>query len=268
MELLERARALRDAGRICPRYERIKKKELHLSAVHHAGEHLGLVARPDAALFVFAGCNMRCTGCLYYEWSHKEQGLAKDAEQLTKLFLRMVELERERVVLMNASHYLAEVLQALEAARALGFTKPVVWYTTGYETEEALEIELLAFDIFGLDLKTVDPGWAQRYLATEDYVDVATKSARMIYTAKPREIIGGALYSGLVVRHLVLPVREAQDNALQVLTWCAENLPGVRVELVRYVPAPGPGPRAYTPTELLGELLERGKALGLEVAIP
>lgn len=264
----ERAQKLREAGRLCPRYERIKKKELHLSAVHHVGGHLGLVAQPNAAAFVFAGCNMRCTGCLYYEWSHKEKGLAKDPEQLARLFLRMVDLERERVVLMNASHYLPEVLWALEAAREQGFTKPVVWYTTGYETPEALEILLSVFDVFGLDLKTVDPEWARTYLATPDYVELAQETARAIHAAKPEEILGGALYRGLVVRHLVLPVSRARENALGVLAWCAENLPGVRVELVRYVPPVGPGPEVSAPMGLLYDLLERGQAMGLEIAIP
>lgn len=263
-----RAWALKQTGRICPRYERIKKKDLHLSAVYHVAKHLGFVAQPNAAVFVFAGCNMRCTGCLYYEWSYKERGLAKDTEQLAKLFLRMVDLERDRVVLMNASHYLPEVLEALESARQRGFSKPVVWYTTGFETPEALEILLSVFDVFGLDLKTVDSEWAKKYLATQDYVELAKEAARAIHTAKPKEILGGSLYRGLVVRHLVLPVSGARENALGVFAWCAENLPGVRIELVRYVPSVGHGPEVPTPMSLLQDLLEHGQAMGLEMAIP
>lgn len=263
-----RAWVLKQAGRICPRYERIKKKGLHLSAVYHVAEHLGFAAQPNAAVFVFAGCNMRCTGCLYYEWSYKEQGLAKDTEQLAKLFLRMVDLERERLVLMNAGHYLPEILEALEAARQRGFSKPVVWYTTGYETPETLEILLSVFDVFALDLKTVNSEWAQKYLVTPDYVELATQAARAIHAAKPKEVLGGVLYRGLVVRHLVLPVPGAHENALAVFAWCAEHIPKVRVELVRYGPPPGPGPERYAPMELMYDLLEQGQAMGLEVAMP
>ena len=114
------------------------------------------------------------------------------------------------------SQYLPWVTAALDAARAQGFSLPVVYNTGGYETVDAVKALAGYVDIWLADYKYADGALAAELSAARDYPAVADAALRqmLLQTGAPVYDADGYLQKGVIVRHLALPGHVADSKAV------------------------------------------------------
>ena len=106
-------------------------------------------------------------------------------------------------------------MPALQHAKKMGLTIPIVYNTGGYEKVETLRLLEELVDIWLPDCKYRSAELAARYSRAADYPEtVKTALAEMVrQTGAPLFDRSGMMKKGVIVRHLVLPgcVSDSKD---------------------------------------------------------
>ena len=190
----------------------------------------------------FSGCTLRCKFCQNYEISTQRHGYALDSARLRQIFERLIAEGHHNVNLVTPTHFLPDVLPALEPKLPV----PVVYNFGGYERVETLRLLEGKIDVWLPDLKYSDNRLARLLSAAPDYAEVAKAAILEMYRQTgPCVIEHGLLKRGVLIRHLILPGQ--LDNTIGVLEWIAATFPkgAVGVSLMsQYVPM---GPAAKVP---------------------
>lgn len=204
---------------LCPREcraEREKKKtglcgetdEVRVSrAALHMWEEPCIAGKQGSGAVFFTGCTLRCVYCQNYHISNGEVGKAVDVSRLAEIFLELQEKGAENLNLVTPTHYVPQIIDALEIARRKEFKLPVVYNTSGYEKVETLKMLEGYVDIYLPDFKYLDSEHAKRYSKAEDYPEVIKNAiAEMVrQTGTPEFDSRGMMRKGVIVRHLLLP---------------------------------------------------------------
>ncbi len=168
----------------------------------------------------FCGCSLGCVFCQNYEVSRAQRGKTLTPHELADVFKRLEEMGAENVSLVTAGQFIPYLVRAFEIYRP---KIPVVYNSGGYEKVDALK-EIDPFvDIYLPDMKFCSPVLSKRYTGREDYFEVADKAIRFM-AGKPTEMhTDGKMLSGLIVRHLVMPLGISDSKA--VLRWFKDEMP-------------------------------------------
>ena len=164
--------------------------------------------RGSGAVF-FSGCVMKCVFCQNYGISSENMGREITEERLAEIFLELQGKGAQNINLVNPTHFVPQILRSIEAAKHGGLTLPIVYNSGGYERVETLRMLEGAVDIYLPDVKFFADDTAKKLASAPGYFDTAMNAiAEMIrQTGKPRFDENGAMISGVIVRHLVLPGR-------------------------------------------------------------
>ncbi len=173
-------------------------------------------AETGSGTVFFSGCTLKCCYCQNYPISQGEVGKAISVERLTEIFMNLQNGGAKNINLVTASQYLPWVTAALDAARAQGFSLPVVYNTGGYETVDAVRALAGYVDIWLADYKYADGALAAELSAARDYPAVADAALRqmLLQTGAPVFDADGYLQKGVIVRHLALPGHVADSKAV------------------------------------------------------
>jgi putative pyruvate formate lyase activating enzyme len=155
----------------------------------------------------FSGCNLGCIFCQNREISTGESGKWVSVQRLTEIFLELQDQNANNINLVTAGHVLPFVREALMTAKNRGLQIPVVYNTSGYETEEAIDSLKGLVDIYLPDFKYHSAALAKRYSGAPDYPDVAARALKRMYDQVGGPVFDarGMMKKGIIVRHLVLP---------------------------------------------------------------
>ena len=188
----------------------------------------------------FSGCTGACLFCQNFPISQLGVGQDVSVERLASM---MLELQRDgchNLNLVTGTHFLPQILAALNLAIPQGLRLPLVHNTSGYESVETLRLLEGVVDIYLPDAKYADDRIARELSGFRRYVQhnraALLEMARQVGTGL--ELDGqGLAVRGLIVRHLVLPGGLAGSG--QVARWLAENLSAtVHVSIMgQYFPA-------------------------------
>ncbi len=172
----------------------------------HFGEEPPLVGRRGSGTVFFAHCGLRCCFCQNHEISFGGAD-ALSAGELALVMLRLQALGCHNVNFVTPTHYLPQILAAVEAAAARGLEIPLVWNCGGYEAPGALALLEGIVDVYMPDVKFADAAPARRFCGAPDYFDAARGAVREMHRQVGDLEIGpeGTARRGLLVRHLVLP---------------------------------------------------------------
>ncbi len=172
----------------------------------HQWEEPCLTGARGAGTVFFSHCNMKCVFCQNYDVSHQGQGIEVTVSRLAEIFLEQQARGAASLDLVTPTHYVPQILEALQIAKKSGFSLPVVYNSGGYELPEVIE-KLRGFvDVFLPDLKYCDDELARRYSNAPDYFKYASASLeKMFEITGPFVTEKGRMTRGLLVRHLVLP---------------------------------------------------------------
>ena len=167
----------------------------------------------------FGGCNLRCPYCQNYEVSRAQRGKKITPKELTDIFKRLEDMGADNVSFVTPSHVIPYLCEALEIYRP---ALPIVYNSGGYDKVESLQAIDEYIDIYLPDCKFYSSALSKRYLGKEDYFDVAEK-ALLFMAQKPLKMReDGKMLSGLVVRHLVMPLCTGDSKA--ILRWFSKNV--------------------------------------------
>lgn len=162
--------------------------------------------RGSGAVF-FSGCVLKCVFCQNYDISAEQKGKIISAERLVKIFLELEQQGAHNINLVNPTHFVPQIINAVQTARDRGLSLPIVYNSGGYERVETLRMLDGIVDIYLPDVKYFDNDLAKTLSDAPDYFETAMSAlAEMVrQTGKPDLDRNGIMRRGTIVRHLVLP---------------------------------------------------------------
>ena len=178
--------------------------------------------RGSGAVF-FAGCPLHCIFCQNAAISGGDTGRAYTPEELAREMLRLQEEGAANINLVTAGQWALPVKETIAIAKKKGLRLPILWNSSGYESEETLRLLAEDIDIYLPDLKYVSSDLARDFSHAPDYPEVAKKAiARMVEAAgEPAFDADGYMTRGVIVRHLVLPGH--RDESCRVVKYLYET---------------------------------------------
>ena len=186
----------------------------------HAFEEPCISFKNGSGTIFFTGCNLRCPYCQNMEVSRAQRGKNITVNELCDIFRELEDMGAENVSLVTPTHLVPYLCEALSRYKP---KIPVVYNSSGYEKVETLALIDNFIDIYLPDFKFYSPALSKRYLGREDYFEYASEAIKFM-AKKPLVITNeGKMLSGLIVRHLVMPLCSADSKA--IIKWFARELP-------------------------------------------
>lgn len=212
-------------------------------AARHLWEEPCISGERGSGTVFFCGCQLGCVFCQNAPISTgKVQGRAMSPRALSELFRRVEGLGVHNLNLVSPTHFAPAIFEALRLYKP---AIPVVWNSGGYESVEMVRNAEGLVDVYLPDLKYFKPATGAEMASAPDYFDVAMAAveAMCAQTGTPVYDAVGMLTRGTLVRHLVMPLRVDETEA--ILTAVATRLPeGTPVSLMRqYTPKEGLAPK-------------------------
>ncbi|HEY8542551.1 MAG TPA: radical SAM protein [Pseudothermotoga sp.] len=174
-----------------------------MSVVLHFGEEPPISGENGAGTIFFSGCNLRCIYCQNMNFSQLANGVEITSQELAEIFLDLQNHGAETLNLVTPTPHILSIVEALEIASEKGFSLPVVYNTSSYESVETLKLLDGIVDVYLADLKYADDESGYIYSGVKDYYTVATKA--LIEMHRQVGAFKEDSKKGLIVRHLVLP---------------------------------------------------------------
>ena len=217
----------------------------------HKGEEPPLVGAGGSGTVFVSGCNLGCVFCQNYQiagggrMTGAALGRSVSPDEFAGICLELQNRGAENINIVTGSHAVPAIIQGITAARGNGLTVPLLWNSSGYEGQAALDILKDYVDVYLPDLKTLDSGIAARFFNAPDYPQAAAAAILEMTRYRPRKVI---------IRHLILP--GCLDSSRDVLRWFAGNAQGrARLSLMtQYTPITASG-GAQSPAAAPGRFL-------------
>ena len=202
-------------------------------AALHFDEEPVISGTRGAGTVFFSGCSLKCVFCQNYEISHGGFGKSVNVDRLRKIYFDLIDQGAQNIDLVNPTHFTRAILESLKG----GLPVPVVWNSGGYDTVETIRALDGRVQVYLPDLKYMRARSSGRYSGAADYFQSASAAIQEMLKQVGPVVLdeSGAIQSGVIVRHLILP--GCADESMAILDWIAENLPGAWVSLMaQYLP--------------------------------
>ncbi len=162
--------------------------------------------RGSGAIF-FTGCPLRCIFCQNRYIALGKRGYKVSVDELADSMLRLQSENANNINLVTPTHYVKQIVMAIEKSKNLGLKIPIVYNTGSYENVDTIKMLEGLVDIYLPDLKYLDSDLAKNYSNAPDYPMVAKKAIEEMYRQCPNVVMNekGIMQKGMIVRHLCLP---------------------------------------------------------------
>ena len=189
----------------------------------HQWEEPCLVGEKGAGTVFFSYCSLRCVYCQNHAISHGGQGVEVTTERLAEIFLEQQARGAATLDLVTPTHYVPQIIAALDIAKARGLTLPVVYNSSAYENVETIEALKGYVDVYLPDMKYMSAASGEEYSAAADYFAAASAAiTRMVEQVGPVQFAAdGQLRRGVLVRHMVLPGH--RHESMDIVKWLWET---------------------------------------------
>lgn len=109
--------------------------------------------------------------------------------------------------LVTPTHFIPQIVEAIFIARKWGLTLPIVYNTSGYESQEGLKLLDGIIDVYLVDMRYSDNRIALKYSGVKNYLEINTSAVKEMFSQVGNLITDqdGMARSGLIIRHMVLP---------------------------------------------------------------
>ena len=167
----------------------------------------------------FSGCNLHCVFCQNYDISCKGFGKEITIERLKEIYHELIAQGAHNINLVTPTHFTEAVLQSL----AEPLPVPVVYNTSGFETQDTLRRLKGKVQIYLPDLKYSDDMAAIKYSNAPYYFRIATEAIKEMYNQVGDYHIddNGIMTKGVIIRHLIMP--GMPDNTKRIIDCIAAN---------------------------------------------
>jgi putative pyruvate formate lyase activating enzyme len=236
-ERLEKLYSIYESCHLCPRDCRVNRKEGQTgkcqgtfrvkfsSAVPSFDEESPLVAKSGSGAIFFSNCGLRSVYSQNYKISIEGEGVEISDQRLAEEMIKLQKKGCHNINLVTPTHYVPNIVSAIQKAIPLGLRIPIVYNTHGYEKQETVQLLDGIIDIYLPECKYMDSEQAGKYSAEAyNYPHHAKLALKEMYrqVGDLKLDSGGIAARGLIVRHLVLPNRIAGTE--EFLKFVAENL--------------------------------------------
>ncbi len=222
--------------RLCPRGCRVNRlngevgyckapSELMISsAFPHFGEEPPLVGYHGSGTIFLTHCNLRCVFCQNYDISHLGRGEQITSSEMARAMVKLQKMGCHNINFVTPTHYASQIVASLPEAIEMGFSLPIVYNCSGYESIEVLQLLEGVIDIYMPDTKYMDEEFSKQFSNAPDYPEVIRKVLKEMYrqVGDLKTNSKGIAERGLLIRHLVMPGGVASSEA--VLKFIAEEI--------------------------------------------
>ncbi len=155
----------------------------------------------------FTGCNLKCCFCQNMEISKYNKGKKITIKRLAEIMMELEKKHVHNINLVTPTMYIPSIVKAIKKAKKMGLKIPIIYNSSGYETNEAIRLLDGLIDVYLPDFKYFNDELAFKYSKTKDYLENAKKAiAEMIKQTGPCKFDdNGMIIKGTIVRHLLLP---------------------------------------------------------------
>lgn len=206
----------------------------------HPWEEPPISGTRGSGTIFFSGCTGKCIFCQNYPISQFRYGNVVTIERFAGMMLALQRRGCHNINFVTPTHFVPQILAAVNLAAAAGLHLPLVYNTSGYETVETLRLLEGVIDIWLPDAKYTDDAVARRISGFPGYVAANRAALKEIYRQVGDALLldeDGIARRGMIIRHLVLPGGLADTAG--VMCWIATELsPRVHVSIMdQYFPA-------------------------------
>lgn len=154
----------------------------------------------------FSNCNLKCIFCQNKKISTLGYGKEISNERLKEIFLELQAKGAHNINLVTPTHYVPQIVEALNEAKKVGLNIPIVYNTSSYENVSTITLLEGIVDVYLADLKYFDDSLGCKYSKCENYFEVAKAAIEAMYEQVGKfEIVDDLMVKGVIVRVLVLP---------------------------------------------------------------
>ncbi len=202
----------------------------------HFGEEPPISGERGSGTIFLTGCSLSCVFCQNYPISQHRVGREITIETLAEYMLSLQNEGAHNINLVTPTHYVPQLLSALDIAIEKGLSIPIVYNTGGYDSMETLRLLSGVVDIYLPDAKYSDDNLSLRYSGTNDYIQVNRKAIKEMFNQVGNLVLdNGVAKRGILVRHLVLPSNI--ENTKGVLSFLKSLSKDIKVGLMgQYFP--------------------------------
>ncbi len=230
-ELSRRAEVLKQMladCNICPKDCKVNRLENKIAACYsgfnpvvsahcvHYGEEPVLVGMKEhgnengVGNIFFGNCNLRCVYCQNYEISQNHKLEIKNEISIERLAEMMLELQSKNVNaigFVSPTHFVPQIVLALELAIPMGLNLPLVYNTNCYDSVEVIKLLDGIIDVYLPDLKYADNEYGYKYSKIKNYVEHSHAAIIEMHRQIGSEVVieNNLMKRGLIIRHLILP---------------------------------------------------------------
>jgi putative pyruvate formate lyase activating enzyme len=128
-------------------------------------------------------------------------------QRVAEMMLSLQQRGCHNINFVSPSHFVPQIVEALDIAAAQGLRLPLVYNCGGYESVETLKLLDGIFDIYMPDAKYASGEVAQQLSGATDYPERMQEGIREMHRQVGDLELDdrGTAFRGLLVRHLVLP---------------------------------------------------------------
>lgn len=187
----------------------------------HMWEEPCISGQTGSGTVFFSGCNMGCVFCQNHTISKGNIGKSISTQRLAEIFLELQEQKACNINLVTPTHFVPQIIDAIQSAKKQGLTLPIVYNTSSYEKIETLKMLDGLIDIYLPDLKYYSSILSAKYSHAGNYFEYAApainemlrQTGRPIFTEQSHssqltpddDYSGPLMKKGVIVRHLILP---------------------------------------------------------------
>ena len=185
-------------------------------AALHFWEEPCISGEEGSGTVFFSGCNLRCVYCQNRKIAEGVYGKIITVDRLAAIFLDLQKQGANNINLVTPSHYVLQIVKALNLAKEQGLLIPVVYNSSAYESVETLKKLEGYVDVYLPDFKYMDEELGRKYSNAGNYSEIAKKAIdEMVRQVGNAQFDSrGILKKGVVVSHLVLPGYTADSKEI------------------------------------------------------
>ena len=140
----------------------------------HMWEEPCLSGQNGSGAVFFSGCNLHCVFCQNHNIASGNAGKKISESRLSEIFLELQEKGANNINLVTGTHFVPQIIRALDLARGQGLWLPIVYNSSGYESVETIRMLEGYVDVYLPDLKYVNQELGRKYSHAPDYFEKAS----------------------------------------------------------------------------------------------
>lgn len=184
----------------------------------HMWEEPVISGKMGSGTVFFTHCNLQCIFCQNQEISHDGEGVAVSLFQLERIFLELQDEGAVNINLVTPTHYVPQIVSALQKIKDKSLKIPIVYNTSSYEAVQTIQQMHGLVDVYLADFKYFDDGLSRNYSHCSQYFHYASLALQeMVHQVGNITMKDDLLVRGVIVRVLVLPGHT--DDAKKIISY-------------------------------------------------